>query len=126
MSSTGKAGPIQASGSHNDMARCHAGREKRIFPGRNCQWLIQLPAEAAFSMPCIIGRNGLEKQIPLPLDDEEYEKLQLSIKDIQFTLQSVKWKSATASWPIGRMRLRFFIPVPDRYPYWGCRVLRSA
>ena len=46
--------------------------------------------EAAFSMPCIIGKNGLEKQIPLPLDDEEYEKLQLSIKDIQFTLQSVR------------------------------------
>lgn len=52
--------------------------------------LYKCTGEAAFSMPCIIGRNGLEKQIELPLNAEEYEKLQLSIKDIQNTLQHVQ------------------------------------
>lgn len=73
------------------LARAVVLDEKSIFPVTatvdgfyNCQ------GEAAFSMPCIIGRNGLERQIPLPLDDMEYEKLQLSIKDIQHTLQSVR------------------------------------
>jgi L-lactate dehydrogenase len=65
--------------------------EKSIFPvTATVTGFYNCHGEAAFSMPCIIGKNGLEKQIPLPLDDAEYEKLQLSIKDIQFTLQSVR------------------------------------
>lgn len=73
------------------LARAVMLDEKSIFPvTATVDGLYNCHGEAAFSMPCIIGRNGLEKQLPLPLDDEEYEKLQLSIKDIQFTLQNVQ------------------------------------
>lgn len=73
------------------LARAVMLDEKSIFPvTATVDGFYDCHGEAAFSMPCIIGRNGLEKQIPLPLDDEEYEKLQLSIKDIQLTLQNVQ------------------------------------
>jgi len=65
--------------------------EKSIFPvTATVDGLYNCNGEAAFSMPCIIGKNGLEKQIELPLSAEEYEKLQLSIKDIQNTFQYVQ------------------------------------
>jgi L-lactate dehydrogenase len=73
------------------LARAVMLNEKSIFPvTATVDGLYNCNGEAAFSMPCIIGRNGLEKQIELPLNAEEYEKLQLSIKDIQNTLQYVQ------------------------------------
>jgi len=73
------------------LARAVMLDEKSIFPvTATVDGFYNCHGEAAFSMPCIIGRNGLERQIPLPLDEEEYEKLQLSINDIQHTLQSVR------------------------------------
>lgn len=73
------------------LARAVMLDEKSFFPvTATVDGFYNCHGEAAFSMPCIIGRNGLEKQIPLTLNDEEYEKLQLSIKDIQFTLQNVR------------------------------------
>ena len=32
------------------------------------------------SMPCIVGADGIETQVPIPLNEDETEKLQASAK----------------------------------------------
>lgn len=43
--------------------------------------------DVAFSMPCVIGRNGVEKQLEIPLDDRETELMRKSAKYIQETMK---------------------------------------
>lgn len=45
--------------------------------------------DVAFSMPCIIGKNGVEKQLEIALDDQEMEWLQKSAEYIKETMKSV-------------------------------------
>lgn len=72
------------------LARAVMLDEKTIFPvTASVNGMYDCTGDVAFSMPCIIGKNGLEKQIPLPLNERETEKLQLSIKDIKSTINLV-------------------------------------
>ncbi len=43
--------------------------------------------DVAFSMPCIVGRNGVEKQLEISLDEQETEWLHKSAKYIQETMK---------------------------------------
>lgn len=43
--------------------------------------------DVALSMPCIIGRNGIEKQLEITLDEQETEWLHKSAKYIQETMK---------------------------------------
>lgn len=46
--------------------------------------------DVALSMPCIIGREGILKQLPVKLNDWEAEKLKASISFIQATMRDAK------------------------------------
>lgn len=46
--------------------------------------------DVALSMPCIIGREGILKQLPVKLNDWETEKLEASISFIQATMRDAK------------------------------------
>ncbi|MDF3003728.1 MAG: lactate dehydrogenase [Oscillospiraceae bacterium] len=46
--------------------------------------------DVALSMPCIIGREGILKQIPVKLNDWEADKLKASISFIQATMRDAK------------------------------------
>ncbi len=46
--------------------------------------------DVALSMPCIIGREGILKQLPVKLNDWETEKLKASISFIQATMRDAK------------------------------------
>jgi L-lactate dehydrogenase len=43
--------------------------------------------DVAFSMPCVVGRNGVEKQLEIPLDERETELMHKSAKYIQETMK---------------------------------------
>src|SRR5205807_2120569 len=45
--------------------------------------------DVAFSMPCIIGRNGVEKQLEIALDGQEIEWLHQSAEYIKETMKYV-------------------------------------
>ncbi|MGP6139541.1 MULTISPECIES: lactate/malate family dehydrogenase [unclassified Jeotgalibaca] len=63
--------------------------EKAIFPVcATIDGLYGMTGEVAFSTPCIIGKDGLELQIALPLSEEEEQKLGLSIADIKKAIAS--------------------------------------
>lgn len=46
--------------------------------------------EICIGLPCIIGKDGIEKVLEIPLSPEEKEKLILSAKSIKSTIQSVE------------------------------------
>ena len=46
-------------------------------------------SDVSFGMPTIVGKNGAQQVLPLPLDDEEIEKLQRSASVLKQTLESV-------------------------------------
>lgn len=46
--------------------------------------------DVAFSMPCVIGREGILKQIPITLNEWEMQKLEESIAFIQETMRDAK------------------------------------
>lgn len=46
--------------------------------------------DVALSMPCIIGREGILKQLPINLNDWEIQKLEKSIEFIQATMRDAK------------------------------------
>lgn len=42
--------------------------------------------DTVFSMPVVLGENGIEKKISIPLNDEEQKKLQSSAKQLQLLI----------------------------------------
>ena len=46
--------------------------------------------DVALSMPCIVGRNGIEQQLEIELDEEETELLHQSARYIQETMEVAK------------------------------------
>lgn len=46
--------------------------------------------DVAFSMPCIIGKNGVEQQLEVPLDDQELEWLHQSVEYIKEAMKVAK------------------------------------
>jgi L-lactate dehydrogenase len=51
--------------------------------------------DVALSMPCIIGRNGVEKQLEIALDEQELEWLHQSAQYIQEAMEVAKTGKAT-------------------------------
>jgi len=49
--------------------------------------------DVCFSQPCVIGRKGIERIIPCPLNAEENEKLMNSVKAIKEAVESVRDKA---------------------------------
>ena len=43
----------------------------------------------ALSMPAIVGANGVEKQVPIALDEEETEKLKESADTLKKIIEEV-------------------------------------
>lgn len=63
--------------------------EKAIFPVcATVDGLYGVNGEVAFSTPCIIGKDGLELQIELPLTASDNELLEISIADIKHAIAS--------------------------------------
>ena len=67
---------------------------KAVLFDEHCVMPVSMPLDCeygvhdvALSMPSIIGRNGVEKRIPLPLPAEEEELLQKSAESIQAVLR---------------------------------------
>ena len=52
--------------------------------------------DVALSMPCVIGREGVLKQLPVKLNEWETQKLEESIAFIQATMRDAKTGSASA------------------------------
>mgnify|MGYP002773240302 CR=1 FL=1 len=65
--------------------------EKSILPVSNLMHGEFGIGNIALSMPAIVGEKGVEKQVPLPLDDEEQEKLKLSAETLKKILEDVVW-----------------------------------
>ena len=43
-------------------------------------------------MPAVVGKNGVESQVPIPLSQEEIEKLRLSAETLKKILSDVEWE----------------------------------
>jgi L-lactate dehydrogenase len=46
--------------------------------------------DVVLSMPCVVGRNGIETQIPIVLNEEETAKLQESARVLKEILDSLE------------------------------------
>ena len=63
--------------------------EKAVFPVcATIDGLYGIEGDVAFSTPSIIGKDGLEKQIEVPLTEKENELLTISIEDIKRAIAS--------------------------------------
>ncbi|MBQ5851338.1 MAG: L-lactate dehydrogenase, partial [Lachnospiraceae bacterium] len=45
--------------------------------------------DVVLSMPCVVGSNGIEMQVPVVINDEEKEKLQESARILKETLSTL-------------------------------------
>lgn len=62
--------------------------EKSVYPvSTTLQGQYGYHGDVALSMPCIIGRNGVEKQLEIELDEKELELLHKSAEYIQETMK---------------------------------------
>ena len=57
--------------------------EKSILPVSSMQTGMYGINDVALSMPVIVGRNGIEGQVPLRLSEEEVEKLKRSAETLK-------------------------------------------
>lgn len=65
--------------------------ERSVYPvSTTLQGQYGYDGNVALSMPCIIGRNGVEKQLEITLDEQEMEWLHKSAKYIQETMKVSK------------------------------------
>lgn len=65
--------------------------EKSILPVSTVQHGQHGVDGVAISMPAIVGKNGIEKQIPLQLDEEEAEKLRQSAEALKTVLGNIEF-----------------------------------
>lgn len=73
------------------MAKAVLLDEKSVYPASTTlHSLYSHDGDVALSMPCIIGREGILKQIPVSLNEWEKEKLKESIEYIQETMRDAK------------------------------------
>ncbi|WP_234120822.1 lactate/malate family dehydrogenase [Clostridium hydrogenum] len=73
------------------MAKCIALDERSIYPASTTlKGEYGHDGDVAFSMPCLIGKNGIIKRIAPELDDWETEKLNESINYIKKTMKEAK------------------------------------
>ncbi|WP_331774315.1 lactate/malate family dehydrogenase [Sulfurospirillum sp. 1612] len=73
------------------MAKAVLLDEKSVYPASTTlHGQYHHDGDVALSMPCIIGREGILKQIPVTLNAWEYEKLEESIAYIQETMKDAK------------------------------------
>jgi L-lactate dehydrogenase len=73
------------------MAKAILLDEKSVYPASaTLRNQYNHDADVALSMPCIIGREGILKQIPVSLNEWENKKLQESIEFIQETMKDAQ------------------------------------
>ncbi len=73
------------------MARAVLLDEKSVYPASTTlRGQYGHDGDVALSMPCIIGREGILKQLPVALNAWETEKLQASVAFIQATMRDAK------------------------------------
>ena len=73
------------------MAKAVLLDEKSVYPASvTLHGQYGHDGDVAFSMPCVIGRTGIMKQIPVELNDWENERLKESIRFIQQTMKEAK------------------------------------
>ncbi|GMA48081.1 lactate/malate family dehydrogenase [Tetragenococcus muriaticus] len=80
---------VAVSQSAIDIARCILLDEKSIYPVSTpmTNGEYGVTGECAYSVPCILGKYGVEKKLLVPLNEWEKEKLEESVASIQ---QSIK------------------------------------
>jgi L-lactate dehydrogenase len=65
--------------------------EKSVYPASTTlRGQYGHDSDVALSMPCIIGREGILKQLPIKLNEWETQKLEESIAFIQATMRDAK------------------------------------
>ncbi len=64
--------------------------EKAILPVSTSMHGEYGITDVVLSMPCIVGQNGIEAQVPISLSDEEIQKLQESAKILKQTLDTIE------------------------------------
>jgi L-lactate dehydrogenase len=70
--------------------------ERSVFPvSTTLHGQYGYDGDVALSMPCIIGRNGVEKQLEIALDEQELEWLDQSAQYIQKAMKVAKTGKAT-------------------------------
>jgi L-lactate dehydrogenase len=70
--------------------------ERSVFPvSTTLHGQYGYNGDVALSMPCIIGRNGVEKQLEIALDEQELEWLDQSAQYIQKAMKVAKTGKAT-------------------------------
>lgn len=70
--------------------------ERSVYPvSTTLHGQYRYDGDVALSMPCIIGRNGVEKQLEIALDEQELEWLHQSAQYIQETMKVAKTGKAT-------------------------------
>ncbi len=62
--------------------------EKSILPMMHGSYGIE---DVVLSMPAVVGKHGVETQVPIPLDEEEIEKLQKSAQTLKGIIDGVEW-----------------------------------
>lgn len=63
--------------------------EKSILPVSSMMYGEYGISDVALSMPAIVGKNGVETKVPIPLSDEELERLQQSASMLRDILDEV-------------------------------------
>ena len=77
-------------GSHCAMALCFQGTcDEIVFIDIDHEKAISNCYDVACGVPCIIGRNGIEDIIELPLTDSEKEQLEYACRVIKETIERI-------------------------------------
>lgn len=66
--------------------------EKSILPVSSMMHGAYGIEDVVLSMPAVVGKNGVESQVPIPLSQEEIEKLCLSAETLKKILSDVEWE----------------------------------
>lgn len=79
-----------------DIARCILLDEKGIYPVSVPMTREEygLSGKCAYSIPCVLGRQGVEKQLFVSLNEWEQEKLAESVKSIEQSIQLAESNNA--------------------------------
>ena len=65
--------------------------EKSILPVSSMMHGSYGIEDVVLSMPAVVGKHGVETQVPIPLDEEEIEKLQKSAQTLKGIIDGVEW-----------------------------------
>lgn len=65
--------------------------EKSILPVSSMMHGAYGLEDVVLSMPAVVGKHGVETQVPIPLDGEEIEKLRQSAGTLKGIIQDIEW-----------------------------------